>query len=63
VRECACGPAVRAELARLEPVVGATLLVATAFRLRDDEALISALRLLCRVIRAWEQEQEQDGSG
>lgn len=47
--------ALRAELARLEPVVGAALLAATAFRLRDHEALISALRMLVQVTRSFEE--------
>ncbi|HEX6143735.1 MAG TPA: hypothetical protein VFZ01_13525 [Geminicoccaceae bacterium] len=36
----------RAELAQLEPLISAALLTATAFRLRDREALDEALRLL-----------------
>jgi len=47
--------ALRAELARLEPVVGAALLVATAFRLRDHDALVSALRMLVSVTRGFEE--------
>ncbi len=38
----------RAELEELEPVIGAALLTATAFRLRDHEGLILALRGLVR---------------
>ena len=46
----------RAELARLEPVVSAALLAATAFRMRDHDALISALRMLVRVTRSFEEQ-------
>ena len=46
--------ALRAELDELEPVVSAAVLTATAFRLRDHEALITALRTLVRVIRMFE---------
>jgi predicted alpha/beta hydrolase len=44
----------RAELDEVEPVISASLLVATAFRLRDQNALVSALRLLVRAIRLFE---------
>ena len=37
---------------RLENVVGAALLVATAFRLRDEEALILTLRRLTDAVDA-----------
>ena len=47
--------ALRAELARVEPVVSVALLAATAFRLRDHDALISALRMLVRVTRSFEE--------
>jgi hypothetical protein len=47
----------QAEIDQLQPVVSAAVLTATAFRLRDHEALISALRLLVRVIRAFEDQR------
>ena len=40
--------ALQAELEELEPVIGAAVLAATAFRLRDQEGLIMALRGLVR---------------
>jgi hypothetical protein len=44
----------RAELEEVQPVISASLLVATAFRLRDQTALVSALRLLVRAMRLFE---------
>jgi hypothetical protein len=44
----------RAELDEVEPVISASLLVATAFRLRDQKALVSALRLLVRAMQLFE---------
>lgn len=38
----------RAELDEVEPVISAAVLAATAFRLRDQAGLVSALRLLVR---------------
>jgi hypothetical protein len=49
----------RAELDEVEPVVSASLLVATAFRLRDQTALLSALRLLVRAIRLFEDRRSE----
>ena len=45
----------RVELDELQPVVSAAILTATAFRLRDHEALITALRLLARATRLFEE--------
>jgi hypothetical protein len=45
----------RAELDEVEPVISAALLVATAFRLRDQEGLLSALRLLVEATRTFEE--------
>jgi hypothetical protein len=44
----------RAELDEVQPVISASLLVATAFRLRDQKALLSALRILVRATRVFE---------
>jgi hypothetical protein len=44
----------RAELDEVQPVISASLLVATAFRLRDQNALVSALRLLVRAMQMFE---------
>lgn len=43
---------------RIENVVGAALLVSTAFRLRDEEALILTLRRLTDAVDALEAEAE-----
>ena len=48
--------ALRAELDRAEPVIGAALLTATAFRLRDRTALDEAMRRLVAATRAFEAE-------
>jgi hypothetical protein len=45
----------RAELDEVEPVISAALLVATAFRLRDQEGLLSALRMLVEATRSFEE--------
>jgi hypothetical protein len=45
---------VEAELAAQEPVMGAALLVATAFRLRDEAGLIDMLRRLAQAVAAHE---------
>jgi hypothetical protein len=47
------------ELAELDPVVSAALLVASAFRMRDEAALISTLRLLTTAVAAWEVRQPE----
>ena len=44
----------RQQLDEVQPVISASLLVATAFRLRDQEALLSALRILVRAMRLFE---------
>ena len=44
----------RAELDEVQPVISASLLVATAFRLRDQHALVSALRMLARAMQLFE---------
>ena len=50
-----------AELQTQEPVIGAAVLVATAFRLRDESALIAALRLLVQAVgRLEEQDSAAD---
>jgi hypothetical protein len=38
-----------------EAVTGAAILVATAFRLRDEDALVAALRQLVRAVRRLEE--------
>ena len=45
----------RAELERLEPLVGAAFMTATAFRLRDRDALTAALRILVSATRSVEE--------
>jgi hypothetical protein len=44
----------RSELDEVQPVISASLLVATAFRLRDQKALLSALRILVQASRSFE---------
>jgi hypothetical protein len=44
----------RAELDEVQPVISAAVLAATAFRLRDQNGLISAMRLLVRATRGLE---------
>ena len=46
--------ALRAELDEVQPMISASLLVATAFRLRDQKALLSALRILVQATRLFE---------
>jgi hypothetical protein len=48
--------ALRAELDEVQPVISAAVLAATAFRLRDQHGLISALRLLVRAT-TWLEER------
>jgi|GEM_PF-1995939 len=45
---------------RLENVVGAAVLVATAFRLRDEDALILTLRRLADAVDALEEAAEAE---
>ena len=46
--------ALRAELGQVEPLVGAALLAATAFRLRDEDGLSDALRRLVQALVPFE---------
>jgi hypothetical protein len=48
--------ALRAELDEVQPVISAAVLAVTAFRLRDQHGLISALRLLVRAT-TWLEER------
>ena len=48
----------RAELLQAEPLISAAVLAATAFRLRDRDALTEALRLLVQATEVWESERE-----
>ena len=48
----------RAELLQAEPLISAAVLAATAFRLRDRDALTEALRLLVQATEAWEDERD-----
>jgi hypothetical protein len=48
----------RAELLQAEPLISAAVLAATAFRLRDRDALTEALRLLVQTTEAWEAERQ-----
>jgi hypothetical protein len=42
------------ELSHLDPIVSAAILVTSAFRLRDEAALITTLRMLTSAVAAWE---------
>jgi len=44
-----------AELEAQEPVVGAAIMAATAFRLRDESGLIETLRRLAQAVAAHEE--------
>ena len=46
--------ALPAERDEVEAVISAALLAATAFRMRDRQALLSALRMLVRATRSFE---------
>ncbi|MFO1038894.1 MAG: hypothetical protein U1E45_18795 [Geminicoccaceae bacterium] len=49
-----------ADLQALEPMIGAAVLVTTAFRLRDDDGLVASLRHLTDAVEAWETRNRQD---
>ena len=42
------------ELSHLDPILSAAVLVTSAFRLRDEAALITTLRLLTNAVASWE---------
>ena len=50
----------QAELEELEAVIGAAILAATAFRLRDEDGLILALRGLVRSLKRLEASRADD---
>lgn len=50
----------KAELAAQEPVIGAALLAATAFRLRDEAGLTRTLRLLTRAVADLERRRARE---
>jgi hypothetical protein len=47
--------ALRSELDEVQPLISAAVLTATAFRLRDNDGLVSALRLLVGATRTLEE--------
>jgi hypothetical protein len=49
-----------ADLQAQEPVIGAAVLVATSFRLRDEAGLVDTLRLLAQAVAALEEQQARD---
>lgn len=53
--------ALEADLAALEPVMAAALLVTTAFRLRDEAGLIETLRLLTDAVSGVEERRARAG--
>lgn len=52
--------ALQAELDELQATISAAVLAATAFRLRDHQALTGALRLLVRAVDRLEQRRARD---
>ena len=54
--------ALEAQLESHEPVIAAALLVAAAFRLRDEEGLINTLRLLTQALGGLERMATADAS-
>lgn len=50
------------ELAALEPLVSAAVLVTTAFRLRDEAGLIETLRLLTMAVGDLEERRAREES-
>lgn len=59
---CPVATAEREELAAAEPVLSAAVLVASAFRLRDEGGLIATLRLLANAVASWEAQQTIEGA-
>jgi hypothetical protein len=49
------------ELQAQEPVIGAAILVATSFRLRDEASLVDTLRLLAQAVQGLEDQSAQQG--
>ena len=47
--------ALRSELDEVQPLISAAVLAATAFRLRDNDGLVSALRILVGATRTLEE--------
>jgi hypothetical protein len=47
--------ALRSELDEVQPLISAAVLAATAFRLRDNDGLVSALRILVGATRTFEE--------
>jgi hypothetical protein len=47
--------ALRSELDEVQPLISAAVLAATAFRLRDNDGLVSAMRILVGATRALEE--------
>jgi hypothetical protein len=47
--------ALRSELDEIQPLISAAVLTATAFRLRDNDGLVSALRMLVGATRTLEE--------
>lgn len=56
------GAGLSAESATVEPVVSAAVLVATAFRLRDEDGLIETLRLLTAAVSAFEARHQPEAA-
>ena len=52
--------ALRSELDEVQPLISAAVLAATAFRLRDNDGLVSALRILVGATKTLEERRAHD---
>lgn len=59
-RPCSSTSPITALYPERESVIGAAIMVATAFRMRDESGLIAALRLLTDVVDELEQAEPAD---
>ena len=50
-----------ADLQAQEPLIGAAILVATSFRLRDEASLVDTLRLLTQAVHGLEERSAREG--
>lgn len=59
-RPCSPASPITALYSQRQGVVGAAILVATAFRMRDETGLMAMLRLLADVVDELEQAEPED---
>jgi hypothetical protein len=62
VASCSQHAALQAELATLEPLVSAAVLVTAAFRLRDERGLVQTLRLLTDAVNGLEVRRAREAA-